>query len=1138
MTEHIGSMDKNDASAHADGIAKVATLAKFYLGCIEAEQAAALALRIGGDYIEAGAGFAEEGVAVPIPDNPATAKWCATRVRDDPQGLVVLGWPVCVGAERQTRELVVSPLLVGDARVFQSDSGEWCCERAGGGVDLNPMALSLLGFSAEDRQAIETAIAHSVAVDEAKGRRERAAATLRELTELGVEGLAEIGASPTDPIDGRGRRGALNAAVLLPPTSGSSLILNLGKDLRELSPGGDRLGPLTGAASVVFGGASPSNDSESVNPTPTVDHSSVQQDRAIHSAMTNPLTVVTGPPGSGKSQVVLNTVAAAVCKGETVLIASKNNKAVDVVVERLRATVPLCPVVRAGAASQRQALATDIDRMVGEAERAEPAQGLVDASDRWHQVHREVQAVHDARAERQSVLQEIQSLEGRLANAPLPAGIPESLTEDAVVNAITKLKSALSGLYSSPQFQSLLELDEQARREGPPPEGLPEDIDPFDVEAATEEVGAALRALARRPRLFGRRRSRRRRIAKVRSALARFGEQVPHLQERGLTSVAQVDPEKPELGAAEARDRFMQVAEKAIDAAKKVSAHRSLNEATADVEERKVRVSDALAAFGDCVPHLRERAEACLALVNPLAPDPRVEECKAGLDSIFDQARRDAASIADRKQRESLKERLAELPDVHDSEDDLWALSERRSKAGLALFRAKTRQMQTERPETWQAAGRLASRIQAAAKGNARVSDVHALVPKALSALPVWSITNLSARGTLPLVDGLFDLVIIDEASQCDAASAMPLLVRGKRAMVIGDEHQLPHITTLGEQRESVIAERCGLAPDELVAFGYRANSCFGLARSRLARPPIMLDLHFRSNPAVVEFSNRQFYAGRMTMCGTARPPEGMSAIEWIPVSGRCERGAGNRSWQNRQEAAALAARVAEDLSTYRRGNLSVGVVTPFAQQAKTILSALRRTGVNAKDVGIEVATAHRFQGGERDVIYLSPVIDERSSRQVAGFAADPNLLNVALTRARCRIVIVGSAEASRKFPNHLRDLAAHVDNLAATNFDSPLERDVHAALREQCIEAEPGVVVGRYRLDLAVRRGGAMVDIECDGAPFHVEDERDAARDRALREMGWAVVRFSGRRIKHRLDECVREVVDLLPPESGPERR
>ena len=353
--------------------------------------------------------------------------------------------------------------------------------------------------------------------------------------------------------------------------------------------------------------------------------------------------------------------------------------------------------------------------------------------------------------------------------------------------------------------------------------------------------------------------------------------------------------------------------------------------------------------------------------------------------------------------------------------------------------------------------------------------------------------------------------------------------------MVIGDEHQLPHITTLGEQREGTIAARCGLGPEQLATFGYRANSCFGVALSRLRRPAIMLDLHFRSHPAVVEFSNRQFYAGRMTMCGTAKPPAGMSAVEWVQVSGRCERGAGNRSWQNSVEAKAVAARVAEDLAMYRRGNLSVGVVTPFAPQASMILSALRREGVDANREGIEVATAHRFQGGERDVIYFSPVIDERSSRQVAGFAADPNLLNVAVTRARCRIVVVGSEEGCRRHPNHLAELAVHVARLATTPFDSPLERDLHTALRERGIEAEPGLEVGRYRLDLAIRQEGAMVDVECDGAPFHREDERDGERDRALRDLGWTVVRFSGRRIAHRLDECVGEVIDLLAPEPGP---
>lgn len=1120
--------------ADDDGVSRLATLAKFYLGCIEAEQAAALALRIGGDYLAAGAGFTEEGTSVPILDGLRTPKWCAKRVRDDPRGLVTLGWPICLGLDPQSREISVSPLLVGDARVLEAADGGWRCERAGGGVDLNSGALGLLGFSDEDRMAIETAIAKSVAVDEAKDRRERATAILRELVEYGVEGLEDIGASPPLRIDGQRRDGVANAAVLLPPTTNNALILNLANDLRELAAGEEGLGTLTGAAAMMFGDAVPESGSGSVNPTPTVGRSSVQQDRAVHSAMTNPLTVVTGPPGSGKSQVVLNTVAAAVCRGETVLIASKNNKAVDVVVERLRATAPLCPVVRAGAAAQRQALASEIARLVGEAERAEPAQGLVDANDEWHRVVRGVRGVHQAREERLLTLDKMQSLESRLASAPLAEGVPDVLEEDAVDEAAERVTAALRRLDVPRQFEALREFDERARRDGPLPASVPEDICVSEVKTATDDVAVAFAALARRPGLLARRRTRSRRMAAVSNALERFCERVPHLRERALGSLERVDRRQPELRAAEARHEFDQVARDARDDAERVTTLRLLNEARAEIEERMAAAREAAAAFGDCVPYLRERAEACLGRVDPLAANPGVRQAGEELEALFRQARSDARSVADRRRRAALRERLEGLPDVHDSEDRLWELSEQRSKAGSALFRAKVRQMQTDRPEAWQAAGRLASRIQAVAKGNARVSDVHRLIAKALPALPVWSITNLSARGALPLVDGLFDLVVIDEASQCDAASALPLLVRAKRAMVIGDERQLPHITTLGEQREGVIAERCGLGTDDLATFGYRASSCFGVALSRIARPAIMLDLHFRSHPAVVEFSNRLFYAGRMTMCGTARPPMGMSAIEWVPVSGRCERGAGNRSWQNGAEAKAVAARVAEDLATYRRGNLSVGVVTPFAPQARVILTSLRREGVDPKREGIEVATAHRFQGDERDVIYFSPVIDEWSSRQVAGFAADPNLLNVALTRARCRFVIIGDEAACRRHPNHLADLAVHVAKLAEMPFDSPLERVLHAALRERGIHADPGVQVGPYRLDLAVRHGDAMVDVECDGAPFHGEDERDAERDRALREMGWTVVRFGGRRIEHRLDECVQDVIGLLGADSG----
>ncbi|MHC1768177.1 MAG: magnesium chelatase domain-containing protein [Verrucomicrobiia bacterium] len=69
--------------------------------------------------------------------------------------------------------------------------------------------------------------------------------------------------------------------------------------------------------------------------------------------------------------------------------------------------------------------------------------------------------------------------------------------------------------------------------------------------------------------------------------------------------------------------------------------------------------------------------------------------------------------------------------------------------------------------------------------------------PLILRAFPLWSVSNLSARSALPLVPGLFDLVIIDEASQCDIASVVPLLARSQKAVFAGDPMQLPHVSTL-----------------------------------------------------------------------------------------------------------------------------------------------------------------------------------------------------------------------------------------------------------------------------------------------------------------------------------------------------
>ena len=224
-----------------------------------------------------------------------------------------------------------------------------------------------------------------------------------------------------------------------------------------------------------------------------------------------------------------------------------------------------------------------------------------------------------------------------------------------------------------------------------------------------------------------------------------------------------------------------------------------------------------------------------------------------------------------------------------------------------------------------------------------------------------------------------------------------------------------------------------------------------------------------------------------------------------------------------------VAQAIVRGLPTYKGLECSVGIVTPYGAQAQHIEALL----ANALDPGnlasLKIATAHRFQGDERDIMYFSPVIDRSMTARDVRFAANPNLINVALTRARRRLIIVGDPDACLAHDNALRDLATYTLRLEAAGFDSPLELGLHEALLKRGIAARTGVVVGHHRLDLAIEHDGVRLDIECDGAAFHTDYEKDAARDHAVQAEGWSVMRFSGRALSRDLDACVEEIVDRL---------
>ncbi len=132
-----------------------------------------------------------------------------------------------------------------------------------------------------------------------------------------------------------------------------------------------------------------------------------------------------------------------------------------------------------------------------------------------------------------------------------------------------------------------------------------------------------------------------------------------------------------------------------------------------------------------------------------------------------------------------------------------------------------------------------------------------------LDAFPCWCVTTYAVSDSLPLKPGMFDVAIIDEASQCDIASCFPIMYRAKRTVVVGDDKQLPHLSFLEKAKEQSFLSQYGIPDKYQLMWRFRTNSMFDLA-DYYSMNSVMLDEHFRSLPPIINFSNKEFYNDRI----------------------------------------------------------------------------------------------------------------------------------------------------------------------------------------------------------------------------------------------------------------------------------
>lgn len=405
--------------------------------------------------------------------------------------------------------------------------------------------------------------------------------------------------------------------------------------------------------------------------------------------------------------------------------------------------------------------------------------------------------------------------------------------------------------------------------------------------------------------------------------------------------------------------------------------------------------------------------------------------------------------------------------------------------------------------------------------------------------LPVWIVTNLSAKNSFPLQENIFDLLVIDEASQCDIASALPLIFRAKNIVIIGDPEQLKFITTLKTNTEQKIANTKGIFEFYSDAFSYCKNSIFDLSERTINTvndPVIFLNEHYRCHKDIITYSNKYFYGEKLNILtdesALFSDPDLAHGMAWINVKGKTQYGKSILNFEEANEVIKILKNYCEI-----KKEVTIGVVTFFKAQMDLIESMIKNEPI-FENTDITVGTAHKFQGDEKDIIIFSPAISEGVQQKTLNWINDTKqLLNVAITRARSSLIIVGDLEKCENEKGFMRSLAEYwksIKNIKEPSFDSGIEKILFDELSKNKIKVIPQYNVmiqnkKKYRLDFAIFVNQKKFDIEIDGAKAHSgKSDFDDLRDTHLRSDGWNIRRFPASMVENNLDGVIDEISKL----------
>ena len=436
---------------------------------------------------------------------------------------------------------------------------------------------------------------------------------------------------------------------------------------------------------------------------------------------------------------------------------------------------------------------------------------------------------------------------------------------------------------------------------------------------------------------------------------------------------------------------------------------------------------------------------------------------------------------------------------------------------------------QNQRPDDRRALQTWLDAIKKYGKGTGRQAARFLLtarreLPKAMNAMPVWIMPLHKVMENFdPAVSEPFDVIIVDESSQCDLLS-VGVLALADKAIIVGDDQQTSP-AAVGVSTEAIVKLQNQFIPD----FDERAlftmdESLYSICGRAFSEKSVLRE-HFRCVPEIIDFCNRYYGDQIFPLRERSHPTIGR------PLQRRQVRGAQATKTAtdtiNTVEAQALVDQVKACCEDSRYDGMTFGIVTMMSGKQRDIITDMLVEALGPEEYAkrrLRVGNPPAFQGDERNIIFLSYITDAVGRTLAWTRKWNEQWMNVAVSRAKDQLWVFHSMEPAALAVNDVRrELLEYIDDHGESEdpSDGPLsaaatefERDMLGHLIELGYGPylRPHYQVGRYVIDCVVDLGkGLRLAIECDGddPDMPIDYATEIGKQRVLERLGWTVVRL-----------------------------